>query len=81
MSGVYVFAREAYKGAPAGLTVTKHEALPVGEFGLTEYTWDDLDLWFVDGDEFSDDERQAAYEAVKLHVALGRIKVPEETKP
>ncbi len=53
-------------GDNPGLTVTKRDELPEGDFGITEYTWSDwgyATLWFVDADEFTANERQAAYRA------------------
>lgn len=47
--------------APAGITVSKREKLPDGDFLLTEYCWGSVSLYFVDADEFNADERQAAY--------------------
>ena len=48
---------------PAGITVSKGADLPAGDFRITEYCWGDTSLWFVDSDKFTDDERQAAYQA------------------
>jgi len=49
------------QGEPAGITVTKRDSLPDGDFGITEYCWGDASLWFLDADEFTADERQEAY--------------------
>lgn len=46
---------------PGGVTVTKHGELPRGDFAITEFCWGDVSLWFVDADNFSANERQAAY--------------------
>ena len=63
MIGVYFYPRKAYRGDPAGITVSKRSMLPDGEFGITEYAWGNVSLWFVNEDEFSADERQSAYYA------------------
>ena len=63
MLTVYYFTRVATKSHPAGITVTKQKILPEGDFGLTEYTWGEVSLWFMDSDNFTSDERQDAYEA------------------
>lgn len=65
----YFFPRLADGGNPAGITVSKRPELPPGDFRLTEYSWPDgVDLWFVDDDNFTDDERQLAYEKIKAKV-------------
>jgi hypothetical protein len=56
----YVFGRRAGSDAPAGLTISKHEALPSGAFAITEYWFGQNTLWFVDADKFTTDERQEA---------------------
>ncbi len=48
-------------GKPGGVTVSKRETLPAGDFGITEYCWPDRSLWFVDSDNFTANERQAAH--------------------
>lgn len=48
---------------PAGITVSRSETLPVGDFTATEYCWGSVSLWFVDSDKFTKDERQKAYQA------------------
>ncbi len=48
------------------VTVSKREELPEGDFEITEFKWNRTVLWFLDDDNFTDDERQAAYEASKL---------------
>lgn len=48
-------------GNPAGITVTKRTKLPEGDFGITEYTWGNTSLWFLNDDKFNADERQEAY--------------------
>ena len=60
---VWYHFRAAEGDAPAGITVSKTARLPDGDFGLTEYRWGPTELWFVDGDGFTADERQAAYES------------------
>ncbi len=61
-SGFYFFPRCASDKHPAGVTVSKKRQLPQG--GITEYTWGTTSLWFVDADEFTADEREAAYRSV-----------------
>jgi len=63
MIGVYFYPRQAHGENPAGITVSKRDALPAGEFGITEYLWGGVTLWFVDQDECTADERQSAYYA------------------
>lgn len=62
----YFHFRQQYGDAPAGYTVTKQAKLPDGDFVITEYTWHDssryLTLWFMDSDEFTEDERNVAAE-------------------
>lgn len=45
---------------PAGVTVSKRP-LPDGDFGITEYLFGDVSLWFLDDDNFTESERQHAY--------------------
>jgi len=65
---VYFFPREKDGDNPAGVTVSKRANLPRGDFGVTEYSWGELSLWFVDAHKFTADEREAAYRAF---VAMG----------
>jgi hypothetical protein len=62
MNGVWFHNRRASGNDPGGVTVSRSKELPAGDFGITEYFWGDTSLWFVDDDNFTDDERQAAYE-------------------
>ncbi len=55
--------REPVGDVPGGLTVSRHGKLPEGDFGITEFQWGSFVLWFVDDDNFTDDERQECYEA------------------
>lgn len=57
----YFHQRQATKEVPCGWTVSRKESLPSGDFRITEYRWGPISLWFVDADEFTADERQAAY--------------------
>ena len=57
----YFFFRERTIEAPAGWTVSRRQKLPEGEFGITEYKWGKIALWFVDRDNFTSDEREAVY--------------------
>ena len=65
LDDIYFIERRAYGDAPAGITVTKKQPLPEGDFRVTEYVWQGraayVELWFVDADEFTADERQIAY--------------------
>lgn len=60
----YFFDRMAFKGCPAGVTVSKNASLPEGDFAITEFTWQSAAqyavLWFVDGDTFTASEREDA---------------------
>ena len=58
---VWFHPRAKSAGCPAGWTVSRRADLPDGDFGITEYAWGPVSLWFVDGDEFTDDERDAVY--------------------
>ena len=69
MRGFWFHDRMADGADPAGITVSKREELPHGDFRITEYTWGGVTLWFVDADEFTPDERQAAYEAFVISMA------------
>ena len=57
----YYFPRNPEPGKPAGLTVSKTASLPDGDFLLIEYTLGGALLCFVDSQNFTADERQAAY--------------------
>lgn len=57
----YFFHRVRDGNNPAGITVSKSDALPEGDFGITEYTWSSVTLWFVDSDKFTAYERQRAF--------------------
>jgi len=59
---VYLFPRLPCGDAPGGLTVSKRRRLPTGDFHVTEYTWGNVSLWFVDADKFTADERQEVFE-------------------
>ena len=65
---IYAFHREATADCPAGLTISKRNSLPEGEFGVMEYHWPDLILWFVEVDEFTCDERQDVYLGMMANV-------------
>ena len=60
----YFFEREVTEDCEAGFTVSKKADLPEGDFSITEYSWHYNKLWFVDKDEFTANERQAAYLAI-----------------
>jgi len=72
MSTFYFYEREEDGGVPAGLTVSKRENLPDGDFRITEHTWPSLTLWFLDDDEFSADEREGAYRAFLVRAMEAR---------
>lgn len=57
----YFFEREATEELESGWTISKKPKLPEGDFRINEYKWCSLSLFFVDKDNFSADERQAAY--------------------
>jgi len=58
---IFLHERLATDGCPSGITISKKPFLPEGDFSITEYSWGDCKLWFVDADNFTADERQAAY--------------------
>jgi hypothetical protein len=68
----YYFERQADGANPAGVTVSKTEALPDGDFKLDEYCWPGAALWFITNQAFTCDERQEAY--------LGLLHSPEMLK-
>lgn len=59
----HFFERQAENSCPAGWTVSKNPKLPDGDFRIVEYSWLNDSLWFVGEDNFTADERQAAYMA------------------
>ena len=65
-----IFDRLEY-GRVVGQTVTKRAALPDGEFQIDEYVWPDRTIWFVQSDNFTEDEREAVYEALKEQAGAG----------
>lgn len=54
------FVRKKAPGSPAGLTVTKRDKLPDGDFLITGYLWGECALWFVHDDYFTAAEREEA---------------------
>jgi hypothetical protein len=64
------YPRVATADAPGGITVSKQGELPAGDFGLTEWVWGEVSLWFVDADRFTADEREEAYRAFAMEVVL-----------
>ena len=64
---IYVYHRpeDRETGTPAGLTISRRDKLPDGEFTITEYRWDSVRFWFVDQDHFTDDERQKVYDSIQ----------------
>ena len=58
---------------PGGMTVHKTPLPKQGDFTITEYLWGETALWFVDADDFSDDERQEAYETFLRMKAAGQL--------
>ncbi len=69
----YFFERQTDGRNPAGVTVSKAEKLPGGDFQLTEFTWPDCTLWFLDDDDFTEDEREACRVYVLDNPAFGRL--------
>jgi len=57
----YYFERQAHGTDSAGVTVSKTETLPSGDFQVDEFCWPDVSLWFIADQSFSADERQEAY--------------------
>jgi len=62
----HAHSRMADSETPAGLTISKTETLPDGDFIIDEYTWpqDNVTLWFVQADGFDEDERQYVKDVV-----------------
>lgn len=54
----YFFERQPNGPNPGGVTVSKSETLPEGDFALTEFTWPDCVLWFIDDHKFTANERE-----------------------
>lgn len=50
--------RMATADCPTGVTISRRQKLPKGDFMITEYSWPWVTLWFVDADKFTADERQ-----------------------
>lgn len=65
MEEVFFYPRAATDTVPAGMTVSKQSTLleRKDDFVITSYSWGDVELWFVDEDEFTADERQFVCEA------------------
>ena len=63
MKSLYFHNRRVSGDVPAGVTVSRREKLPEGNFRITEYSWGPLSLWFVDSDKFTAKQRHAAYKA------------------
>lgn len=61
MTLAHYFERQADGETPAGFTVSKKPDLPEGDFRITEFSWNNLSLWFIDADRFTADERQNSY--------------------
>ena len=72
MSRYYFHQRVADKKNPAGLTVTKKRKLPKGDFRITNYSWPDVVLWFMDSDKFTANERQSVYLAFITRTILAQ---------
>lgn len=56
--GFWFHVRVADGDTPEGFTVSKRKRLPPGDFRITEYLWGEFALWFVDADNFTEDERK-----------------------
>ncbi len=62
----YYFERQADGDDPAGVTVSKREKLPEGDFRITEYSWfGTISMWFVAADNFTRNERELALEGLQ----------------
>ena len=59
----YYFPHEPSHVIPHGITVSKKPELSDGDLECTEYLWGHVSLTFVDADNFTADEREAAYRA------------------
>ncbi len=75
----YFSFRQKDGNNPAGITASKKPELPTGDFRITEYTFaPGVTLWFVDSDNFSEDERQSACDDI---VNLGeKISLPKRPR-
>ena len=51
------------------ITVSKTDKLPDGEFHIDEYIWGDVTLWFIREQDFTEAERQAAYDGWLCHIS------------
>jgi len=67
---IWFFSRNGDSNTPSGITASKNGELPEGDFGITEYCWGPVSLWFVNSDNFTDDERQIAYEEYCYEVGI-----------
>ena len=61
----HYFERQEDGPNPAGVTVSKSDELPDGDFEITEYVWGVTSLWFINDDHFSADERQGCFQAIE----------------
>lgn len=64
IDSLYFHQRQPSDGDPGGVTVSKTESLPDGDFRITEFCWPGVTLWFIDDQNFTADEREAARLAV-----------------
>lgn len=76
---IWFHNRQADGRTSAGITVSRSETLPDGDFRITEYEWPLATLWFVDRDEFTADERQWAYVAIVRKAAADAVAQHQET--
>ena len=69
----YYFERQEDGDNPAGVTVSKTEKLPEGNFQVDEFCWHDAALWFITDQSFSANERQAAYRGLQRSQEFKRL--------
>ncbi len=67
-------------GTPPGITVSRTPELPTGDFGITEFSWGQTSLWFIDSHRFTANERQQAYLDYKYGETLP-LKKPQAEQP
>lgn len=63
--GFWFHERMAHGDSPAGYTVSRDRVLPAGGFRITCHQWPDVELWFLDSDRFTADEREACARAFR----------------
>lgn len=57
----YYFEREPSEDDPGGITVSKTPMLPEGDFIINEFVWVGRTLWFIQDQDFTQEERDVAF--------------------